>query len=85
MTEIKICPTCGSRLKFSNVHQVGTRMSKRRDCAKCGHVDVVLVQEVFQIIEVARRVKKLPSSYRMRKTAATQTANSRDNERKQRG
>jgi hypothetical protein len=79
MTKLQTCPKCGARMKFSRVHQVASSTSKRRDCPKCGHADTVLVQEIYRIIEVAKRAKKFPSQFRMRKPRRPQATKSRDN------
>jgi hypothetical protein len=79
MTELQTCPNCGGRVKFSRIHQVGSSTSKRRDCPKCGHADTVLIQEIYRIVEVAKRAKKLPRRFRMRKAQPPQTTKPRKN------
>jgi hypothetical protein len=59
-------------MRFSRVHQVGTKTSKRRDCPKCGHADTVLIEEIYRIIAVTKREKKLPPEFRRRKTVTAQ-------------
>lgn len=79
MTQLQTCPKCGGRMRLSRIHQVGTSTSKRRDCRDCGHADTVLIQEIYRIVEVAKRQQKSADEFRIRKSQPTQSKKSRQN------